>query len=90
MTTRHSYPDANTPRVYYMGSINIHIVAGGDNPPQLAIEIARMDRAADDPIWSIIKDLTPSEHNRLNKLIAEAIVKFKNPGELYPCPFKRR
>ena len=88
MTTRRSLHSRNTPRVYYMGSINIHIVAGGPNPPQLAIETSRMDRAPNDRIWSIISDLTPSEYERLNNLIAGAIAKFKEPGDLHPWPSK--
>jgi len=90
MTKRTSHRDSNPRTVYYMGSLNIHIIAGGEEPPQLAIKTGRMDRADNHPIWSIIKDLTPSEYKRLNRLIAEAIVKFRKPGELHPWPIKRR
>ncbi|RIK69011.1 MAG: hypothetical protein DCC65_02450 [Planctomycetota bacterium] len=81
MNTRSSLDDPNIPRVYYMGSVNIHIIAGGRKPPQLAIENTRFERSADDKFWSIINDLTPFEYKRLNRLIADAIAEFKKPGE---------
>lgn len=83
-TRRRSLHSRNTPIVYSMGSIHFHIIAGGRKPAQVAIYATRLDRTADDKFWSIIADLPPAEYKRLNELIAEAIDKFKSPGELYP------
>lgn len=90
MTIRKSHRDQDIRRVYFMGAINIHIIAGGDEAPEFAIETGRLDRTDQDKIWSIINELSPSEYRRLNQLIARAIAKFKKPGELNPWPFKRQ
>lgn len=70
------------PRVYYMGTINVHVIGGGGQAPQLAIETRRSDREKDDAIWSIIADLKPCEHAKLDRLIANAIAQFREAEAL--------
>jgi hypothetical protein len=87
MTTKKPRRTSTVPTAYYMGSMGIYVVAGGDEPPQVAIDASRLERAPDDKFWKIIASLPSTEYTRLDELISEMIEKLKVPGDLHPWPF---